>query len=137
MSEIIETLYEMEGVSKVQNTDNSGYYCLLVSSYRLCYNCYNPSHLSEWLLFRWTPGKRPPSYSGTWTWMETAQSTRRSSSSEDYHQKYWMLHSMYLFAEDVWRIMTLWCFSILEESILTRRRMISQRLADPDHCFIA
>ena len=38
MSEIIETLYEMEGVSKVQNTDNSGYYCLLVSSLHLCYN---------------------------------------------------------------------------------------------------
>ena len=37
MSEIIETLYEMEGVSKVQNTDNSGYYCLLVSSLHLCY----------------------------------------------------------------------------------------------------
>ena len=49
MSEIIETLYEMEGVSKVQNTDNSGYYCLLVSSHRLWYNCYNSSHLS---LFR-------------------------------------------------------------------------------------
>ena len=38
MSEIIETLYEMEGVSKVQNNDNSGYYCLLVSSLHLCYN---------------------------------------------------------------------------------------------------
>lgn len=37
MSEIIETLYEMEGVSKVQNTDNSGYYCLLVSSLRSCH----------------------------------------------------------------------------------------------------
>ena len=36
MSEIIETLYEMEGVSKVQNTDNSGYYCLLLSSLHLC-----------------------------------------------------------------------------------------------------
>ena len=39
MSEIIETLYEMEGVSKVQNTDNSWYYyCLLLSSNRLYNN---------------------------------------------------------------------------------------------------